>query len=72
MLQDEVFHIPQTQRYCRGKFTHWDSKITTLPGTYVLAAAYARSLSAVLGEVRYYILARFLQLCAILQTEMCA
>ncbi|KAL9477493.1 hypothetical protein ACSS6W_007334 [Trichoderma asperelloides] len=31
---DEVFHIPQAQRYCKGKFLEWDDKITTPPGLY--------------------------------------
>lgn len=31
-LQDEVFHIPQAQKYCEGKFREWDDKITTPPG----------------------------------------
>ncbi|PTB66776.1 glycosyltransferase family 59 protein [Trichoderma citrinoviride] len=31
---DEVFHIPQAQRYCQGKFLEWDNKITTPPGLY--------------------------------------
>jgi alpha-1,2-glucosyltransferase len=35
-LQDEVFHIPQAQAYCKGKWDHWDDKITTPPGLYVL------------------------------------
>ncbi|XP_053998466.1 putative Dol-P-Glc:Glc(2)Man(9)GlcNAc(2)-PP-Dol alpha-1,2-glucosyltransferase isoform X1 [Hylaeus anthracinus] len=34
---DEVFHIPQTLQYCANNFTQWDSKITTLPGLYLLA-----------------------------------
>lgn len=34
--QDEVFHIPQAQKYCQGKFKEWDDKITTPPGLYVL------------------------------------
>jgi alpha-1,2-glucosyltransferase len=34
---DEVFHIPQTQRYCQGDFSYWDDKITTPPGLYLLA-----------------------------------
>ncbi|KAF3062345.1 Dol-P-Glc:Glc(2)Man(9)GlcNAc(2)-PP-Dol alpha-1,2-glucosyltransferase [Daldinia childiae] len=29
---DEVFHIPQAQVYCDGKFGVWDDKITTPPG----------------------------------------
>ncbi|RWW02955.1 hypothetical protein GW17_00033936 [Ensete ventricosum] len=30
--QDEIFHIPQAQRYCRGDFGTWDPMITTPPG----------------------------------------
>ncbi|OIW31846.1 hypothetical protein CONLIGDRAFT_242577 [Coniochaeta ligniaria NRRL 30616] len=37
---DEVFHIPQAQAYCEGKFGVWDDKITTPPGLYLLAALY--------------------------------
>lgn len=33
---DEVFHIPQAQVYCDGKYTIWDDKITTPPGLYAL------------------------------------
>ena len=44
-LQDEWFHVPQTQRYCRGDFHHWDPKITTFPGLYLLAAPYARAVA---------------------------
>ncbi|XP_074095435.1 alpha-1,2-glucosyltransferase Alg10 isoform X3 [Cotesia typhae] len=35
---DEVFHIPQTKKYCNGSFFEWDQKITTLPGLYILSA----------------------------------
>lgn len=35
-LQDEIFHIPQAQQYCKGKFGSWDPMITTPPGLYVL------------------------------------
>lgn len=31
-VQDEIFHIPQAQRYCRGNFRSWDPMITTPPG----------------------------------------
>ncbi|EHK50356.1 glycosyltransferase family 59 protein [Trichoderma atroviride IMI 206040] len=37
---DEVFHIPQAQRYCEGRFLEWDDKITTPPG-FGLIASYA-------------------------------
>lgn len=32
ILQDEPFHIPQAQAYCRGDFEVWDPKLTTPPG----------------------------------------
>ena len=35
---DEIFHVPQTQRFCRGDFKTWDPKITTFPGLYLAAA----------------------------------
>ncbi|KAL2177808.1 glycosyltransferase family 59 protein [Thermothelomyces heterothallicus CBS 202.75] len=39
---DEVFHIPQAQKYCAGHFRDWDDKITTPPGLYLLSVAYHR------------------------------
>lgn len=38
---DEIFHAPQTQRYCNGDFMGWDPMITTLPGLYYVSLAYA-------------------------------
>lgn len=29
---DEIFHIPQAQKYCQAKWLEWDDKITTPPG----------------------------------------
>jgi hypothetical protein len=40
-LQDEPFHVPMAQLYCRGELLTWDAKITTFPGLYVIGAAYA-------------------------------
>ncbi|KAJ2597841.1 glucosyltransferase [Coemansia sp. RSA 1722] len=34
---DEIFHIPQAQRYCDGDFGVWDPKLTTPPGLYLLS-----------------------------------
>ncbi|KAE9363218.1 glycosyltransferase family 59 protein [Stipitochalara longipes BDJ] len=34
---DEVFHIPQAQAYCVGRFDVWDPKLTTPPGLYLLS-----------------------------------
>lgn len=38
---DEIFHVPQAQRYCKGEFDYWDDKITTFPGMYLVAAVPA-------------------------------
>ncbi len=51
LLQDEIFHVPQTQRYCAGKWTEWDSKITTFPGLYFLGVPFGRAARA-LATVR--------------------
>lgn len=37
---DEIFHVPQAQRYCKGDFNTWDPMITTLPGLYYASLAY--------------------------------
>lgn len=29
---DEIFHIPQAQKYCDGHWSEWNDKITTPPG----------------------------------------
>lgn len=29
---DEIFHIPQAQKYCQGRYDEWDDKLTTPPG----------------------------------------
>ncbi|KAG0027264.1 hypothetical protein BGZ82_009069 [Podila clonocystis] len=34
---DEIFHIPQAQRYCAGDYRTWDPKLTTPPGLYVIS-----------------------------------
>ncbi|XP_075487886.1 dol-P-Glc:Glc(2)Man(9)GlcNAc(2)-PP-Dol alpha-1,2-glucosyltransferase isoform X1 [Primulina tabacum] len=41
---DEIFHVPQAQKYCGGNFGSWDPMITTPPGLYVLSLAYVASL----------------------------
>ncbi|KAJ2970387.1 hypothetical protein NUW58_g9713 [Xylaria curta] len=37
---DEVFHIPQAQTYCEGRYFEWDDKITTPPGLYLSTIAF--------------------------------
>ena len=39
---DEIFHIPQTQTFCGGKWTEYHPLITTLPGSYILPAILSR------------------------------
>lgn len=37
---DEIFHVPQAQKYCSANFTHWDPKITTPPGLYFTSLGF--------------------------------
>uniref|UniRef100_UPI00358F0722 dol-P-Glc:Glc(2)Man(9)GlcNAc(2)-PP-Dol alpha-1,2-glucosyltransferase-like n=1 Tax=Myxine glutinosa TaxID=7769 RepID=UPI00358F0722 len=46
---DEIFHVPQAQRFCAGSFQQWDPMITTLPGLYLYSASLLRSLGSLLG-----------------------
>ncbi|CAI2187505.1 1087_t:CDS:2, partial [Funneliformis geosporum] len=34
---DEIFHIPQAQQYCKGKYDEWNPKLTTPPGLNLLS-----------------------------------
>ncbi|KAI0197587.1 DIE2/ALG10 family-domain-containing protein [Astrocystis sublimbata] len=42
---DEVFHIPQAQVYCQGRYYEWDDKITTPPGLYFATILYNQLMS---------------------------
>ncbi|KAI9321821.1 alpha-2-glucosyltransferase Alg10 [Dichotomocladium elegans] len=42
---DEIFHIPQAQRFCSNDFITWDPKLTTPPGLYLVS----RVLGAISG-----------------------
>uniref|UniRef100_H2Z275 Dol-P-Glc:Glc(2)Man(9)GlcNAc(2)-PP-Dol alpha-1,2-glucosyltransferase n=1 Tax=Ciona savignyi TaxID=51511 RepID=H2Z275_CIOSA len=42
---DEIFHIPQAQKFCNGHFSEWDPKITTLPGMYFISVLILAPLS---------------------------
>eukprot|EP00731_Ephydatia_muelleri_P006212 Em0003g460a len=46
---DEVFHVPQAQRYCSYDFSHWDLMITTPPGLYLTSVAVLAPASWILG-----------------------
>ncbi|EPS44082.1 hypothetical protein H072_1904 [Dactylellina haptotyla CBS 200.50] len=45
---DEVFHIPQAQKYCLMNFRDWDNKITTPPGLYLLSYIYVGFVQVIL------------------------
>ncbi|XP_046840095.1 putative Dol-P-Glc:Glc(2)Man(9)GlcNAc(2)-PP-Dol alpha-1,2-glucosyltransferase [Xenia sp. Carnegie-2017] len=42
---DEIFHIPQVQKYCAHRFDEWDPMITTLPGLYFCSWAFMEILA---------------------------
>ncbi|KAG7320277.1 hypothetical protein KOW79_016130 [Hemibagrus wyckioides] len=46
---DEIFHVPQAQKYCDGKFTEWDPMITTLPGLYLLSVGVIKPVMWLVG-----------------------
>lgn len=46
---DEIFHVPQAQKYCEGKFTQWDPMITTLPGLYLLSVGVIKPVMWLVG-----------------------
>ena len=56
---DEIFHIPQAQKYCHFKFKEWDPKITTLPGIYLVSFAGLRALSFFLGRELHLLCSTF-------------
>ncbi|XP_060699173.1 dol-P-Glc:Glc(2)Man(9)GlcNAc(2)-PP-Dol alpha-1,2-glucosyltransferase isoform X2 [Hemiscyllium ocellatum] len=46
---DEIFHVPQAQRYCDGRFSEWDPMITTLPGLYLVSTGIIKPVSWLMG-----------------------
>ncbi|KAJ1667880.1 glucosyltransferase [Coemansia sp. RSA 1646] len=64
---DEIFHVPQAQRYCKRQFDTWDPKLTTPPGLYLISmlptlagssavctTAYLRLANWVLGMLLFW------------------
>ncbi|KAE8689775.1 Actin 3 [Hibiscus syriacus] len=49
---DEIFHIPQAQKYCNGDFMSWDPMITTPPGLYYLSLVHVSALF----PIKYFLL----------------
>ncbi|KAJ4390146.1 glucosyltransferase [Gnomoniopsis smithogilvyi] len=47
---DEIFHIPQAQKYCQLRWYEWDDKITTPPGLYLLSFAIQKFTWIILGD----------------------
>uniref|UniRef100_A0A2P2KJG5 Dol-P-Glc:Glc(2)Man(9)GlcNAc(2)-PP-Dol alpha-1,2-glucosyltransferase n=1 Tax=Rhizophora mucronata TaxID=61149 RepID=A0A2P2KJG5_RHIMU len=68
---DEVFHIPQAQQYCKGRFWSWDPMITTPPGLYYLSLAHVACLYP--GMFLAQVVSSFSELCstAILRSINC-
>ncbi|KAI9293119.1 hypothetical protein K502DRAFT_338170 [Neoconidiobolus thromboides FSU 785] len=68
---DEIFHIPQVQKYCNGNYTNYDPKLTTPPGLYLLTLPFAyifncnimslRLFNVILGLKLYFIIAVLLK-----------
>ncbi|XP_062928556.1 dol-P-Glc:Glc(2)Man(9)GlcNAc(2)-PP-Dol alpha-1,2-glucosyltransferase isoform X1 [Mobula hypostoma] len=46
---DEIFHVPQAQKYCEGRFLEWDPMITTLPGLYLVSTGIIKPVSWLLS-----------------------
>ncbi|XP_069765612.1 dol-P-Glc:Glc(2)Man(9)GlcNAc(2)-PP-Dol alpha-1,2-glucosyltransferase isoform X6 [Narcine bancroftii] len=46
---DEIFHVPQAQKYCEGIFSEWDPMITTLPGLYLVSTGIIKPVSWLLS-----------------------
>ena len=42
-MQDEVYHVRQTQRFCTGSL-QYDPMITTFPGVYVVGVIWSQAL----------------------------
>jgi DIE2/ALG10 family len=42
-MQDEVYHVRQTQRFCAGSL-EYDPMITTFPGVYIVGVAWSQTL----------------------------
>ncbi|XP_074050956.1 ATP-binding cassette sub-family D member 2 isoform X2 [Macrotis lagotis] len=45
---DEIFHLPQAQRFCWGSF-QWDPMITTLPGLYLVSVGLVKPATWIIG-----------------------
>ena len=47
---DEYFHLSMTEHYTvHGNFSHWDPKITTPPGLYLLGLIFGYGLTVLNG-----------------------
>ncbi|CCJ28716.1 unnamed protein product [Pneumocystis jirovecii] len=47
---DEIFHLNQMQKYCKGEYFEWDDKITTPPGMYWIHLVILRATKWIIGE----------------------
>ncbi|XP_074125569.1 dol-P-Glc:Glc(2)Man(9)GlcNAc(2)-PP-Dol alpha-1,2-glucosyltransferase isoform X1 [Sminthopsis crassicaudata] len=51
---DEIFHLPQAQRFCWGSF-QWDPMITTLPGLYLISVGIVKPASWIIGWTQHVV-----------------
>lgn len=67
---DELFHFRQFRHYLMGNWGHWDPKITTPPGLYILTWFYAQLpwVDGTLSDARFinYIGACFIGVCCVI------
>ncbi|ETV67852.1 hypothetical protein H257_16079 [Aphanomyces astaci] len=54
---DEVFHFPQTEHYCEGRWGVWDPKITTFPGLYVVGTGFGSAVHHALSTFQVNVVA---------------
>ena len=68
-IKDEIFHVPQAQKYCRGDWLEWDPKITTPPGLYLTSVMFSpwecptlllRSINLIYGIGTFWLLRQWL------------
>ncbi|KAI9352897.1 alpha-2-glucosyltransferase Alg10 [Obelidium mucronatum] len=48
---DEIFHIPQAQRYCAGNWSYYDEKLTTPPGLYIASLVILKPFTSIIPDL---------------------
>ena len=63
---DEEFHLEQTLAYYNNKFKHWNSKLTTFPGTFFISSIFLKLLFLLKITVNEDNMIRFLRMFTII------